>query len=152
MFWADFEDGKIRDAQQKQLTLICNVNFLNIGIYSIRRSKFSKSELPSPRIVNNKIYAEQERRAASERSNSRKQDVNKSNEWDHICNGQTSYTRPISHPWKNPPREYLFNFAGYMFGQLVAVDTANRIITKNAGNYILEILLVYYFECSSKII
>lgn len=52
----------------------------------------------------------------------------------NICNGKPKYSKPIDSPWRNQPREYTFSFLGYMFGQFVAVDTANRIITKGPGN------------------
>lgn len=53
---------------------------------------------------------------------------------DNICNGKANYSKPIDSPWKNQPDEYTFSFLGFMFPQLVAVDTANRIITKGPGN------------------
>lgn len=100
-----------------------------IGIDSIRRSKFLNNELPSPRHISNEIYAEQERRAARKTFLDFRQLI----QTNKICNGKLSYSKPINLPWKNQPREYTFSFLGYMFGQFVAVDTANRIITKGSG-------------------
>ncbi|XP_037050683.1 peroxidase-like [Bradysia coprophila] len=96
------------------------------GIDTVRRSKYSNNELPSPRHISNEIYAEQERRAARNPSLHLMQLDQENN----ICNGKPNYAQPIDLPWKHQPREYTFSFLGYMFGQLVAVDTANRIITK----------------------
>lgn len=106
------------------------ISFSCIGIDTIRRSKFLNNELPSPRHISNEIYAEQERRAARKTfvDSMQLMQANK------ICNGKPNYSKPIDLPWKNQPREYTFSFLGYMFGQLVAVDTANRIITKGPGN------------------
>lgn len=100
-----------------------------IEIDTIRRSKFLNKELPLPRHISNEIYAEQERRRARNNFTESVQLVLENN----ICNGKPTYSEPIDSPWRRQPNQYAFSFLGYMFGQLVAVDTANRIITKEQG-------------------
>lgn len=114
--------------------------FVVSGIDTIRRSKFLNNELPSPRHISNEIYAEQQRRAARNTFLNLMQLKQEKN----LCNGKPNYSKPIAVPWKHQPHEYTFSFLGYMFGQLVAVHTANRIITKGPGN----LLSISTYDCS----
>lgn len=127
--------------------LLLLILFLDIS--TIRRCSRSKAELPSGRIVGNKIYVAEilqdrssnslnpfenpEAKTPKRIKRILKEKVARLRP--QIAKDTAYYAEPIERPWKNQPEEYVFSFNGYMFGQIASHDIGDRKLSKNPDRF-----------------
>lgn len=102
---------------------------------TIRRCRYSKSELPQSRIIGNKISDEEAKRKRNTKPFSKP--VNSAPKSSSIDEQEADESDDIDTKRRNREEEkkwkYVISFFGFMFAQLVSHDMGSRALVKNPG-------------------